>query len=138
LGSRKGPNERCRQETIFQLVLFKPTHYDDDGYPITWPRSQIPSNSLAALYGLGHDCQRRQVRGPDVEIVIKSLDETNTRVRPDRIIADFRRDGGKGLICLVGVQSNQFPRAVDIARHFLEARDLPSQEPPSRSGEGKP
>ncbi|CAN5175668.1 hypothetical protein BH10PSE6_BH10PSE6_59980 [soil metagenome] len=109
------------KRTTFQLVLIKPTHYDDDGYPITWLRSQIPSNSLAALYGLGNDCRRRQVLGPDVEIVITPLDETNTRVRPDRIIADFRRNGGRGLICLVGVQSNQFPRAVDLARHFLKA-----------------
>jgi len=105
----------------FQLVLIKPTHYDDDGYPITWLRSHIPSNTLAALYGLGEDCRRRQVLGPDVEIVIKPFDETNIRVRPDRIIADFRRNGGQGLICLVGVQSNQFPRAVDIARPFLKA-----------------
>src|SRR6185295_19693762 len=39
----------------------------------------------------------------------------------DRIIADFKRGGGKGLISLVGVQSNQFPHAVDLARKFLAA-----------------
>jgi hypothetical protein len=108
-------------KTTFQLVLIKPTHYDDDGYPITWLQSHIPSNTLAALYGLGEDCRRRQVLGPDVDIVIKPLDETNIRIRPDRIVADVRRSGGKALICLVGVQSNQFPRAVDLARQFLEA-----------------
>ena len=85
-------------QILFQLVLIKPTHYDDDGYPITWLKSLMPSNTLAALYGLGDDCLRRQVLGPDVEIVIKPLDEANTRVRPDRIIADFLRNGGKGLI----------------------------------------
>ena len=26
----------------FCLVLVKPTHYCDDGYPITWYRSAIP------------------------------------------------------------------------------------------------
>ena len=36
----------------FCLVLVKPSHYDDDGYVIQWHRSAIPSNSLAALYGL--------------------------------------------------------------------------------------
>ena len=41
------------KKTKFQLILIKPTHYDDDGYPITWLRSHIPSNTLAALYGLG-------------------------------------------------------------------------------------
>ena len=109
------PRHVQAEKTTFQLVLIKPTHYDDDGYPITWLQSHIPSNTLAALYGLGEDCRRRQVLGPDVDIVIKPLDETNIRIRPDRIVADIRRSGGKALICLVGVQSNQFPRAVDLA-----------------------
>src|SRR5690348_15073878 len=91
------------KKTRFQLILIKPTHYDDDGYPITWLRSHIPSNTLAALYGLGDDCRRRQVLGPDVEIVLKPFDETNTRVRPDRIARAIRRSGDKGLVCLVGV-----------------------------------
>ena len=39
----------------FQLVLIKPSHYDDDGYVIQWVRAFIPSNSLAALYGLAQD-----------------------------------------------------------------------------------
>ena len=111
----------CKSVLNFHLILIKPTHYDDDGYPITWLRSHIPSNTLAALYGLGEDCQQRQVLGPDVDILIKPFDETNIRVRPDRIVADIRRTGGKALICLVGVQSNQFPHAVDLARHFLKA-----------------
>src|SRR5690348_16915513 len=109
------------KKTCFELILIKPTHYDDDGYPITWLKSHIPSNTLAALYGLGDDCRQRQVLGADVEIVIKPFDETNTRVRPKRIVADVRKAGGKALICLVGVQSNQFPRAVDLARQFLKA-----------------
>src|SRR5712671_1610704 len=109
------------KSTIFHLVLIKPTHYDDDGYPITWLRSHIPSNTLAALYGLGEDCRKRQVLGPHVDIVIKPIDETNTRIRADRIAADIRRSGGRALICLVGVQTNQFPRAVDLARQFIAA-----------------
>ena len=109
------------KKTRFQLILIKPTHYDDDGYPITWLRSHIPSNTLAALYGLGNDWRRRQVLGPDDKIVLKPFDETNTRIRVDRLVRAFKRDGGKGLICLVGVQSNQFPHAVDLARKFLSA-----------------
>ena len=42
-------------------------------------------------------------------------------MRPDRIIRDIGRAGGKALIALVGVQTNQFPRAVDLARPFLAA-----------------
>ena len=33
----------------------------------------------------------------------------------------IKREGGRCLIGLVGVQSNQFPRAVDLARPFIEA-----------------
>ena len=105
-----------QKRTNFHLVLIKPTHYDDDGYPITWLRSHIPSNTLAALYGLGADCRQREIFGPNVDILIKPYDETNTRVQADRIAAEVRRSGGKALICMVGVQSNQFPRAVDLAR----------------------
>jgi hypothetical protein len=54
----------------FQLVLVKPSHYDDDGYVIRWWRAMIPSNSLAAVYGIAADCAERQVLGPDVAIVI--------------------------------------------------------------------
>ena len=101
--------------------MIKPTHYDDDGYPIQWFRSAIPSNTLACLNGLASDASRREVLGPDVEIRLHTYDETNRRVRPDRIIKMIRKAGGKALIGLVGVQSNQFPRAVDLARPFLAA-----------------
>src|ERR1700682_679320 len=106
---------------VFHLVLIKPTHYDDDGYPIQWFRSAIPSNTLACLNGLAEDLRRRHVLGPGGEIRIDTYDETNRRVRPDRIIRQIRRAGGRALIGLVGVQSNQFPRAVDLARRFIAA-----------------
>jgi radical SAM family protein len=61
------------------------------------------------------------VLGPNVEIRLHTYDETNRRVRPDRIIKLIRKQGGRALIGLVGVQSNQFPRAVDLARPFLAA-----------------
>jgi hypothetical protein len=105
----------------FHLVLIKPSHYDDDGYPIQWLRSAIPSNTLAALHGLAKDAQRRQLLGPDVAIALDAYDETNRRIRPDRIVRQIRRSGGRALIALVGVQTNQFPRAVDLARPFLAA-----------------
>src|ERR1700675_4400051 len=105
------------RQRLFHFVMIKPTHYDDDGYPIQWVRSAIPSNTLACLNGLAEDARTRQVLGPDVEIRLHTYDETNRRVRPDRIISMIRREGGRALIGLVGVQSNQFPRAVDPARH---------------------
>jgi tRNA A37 methylthiotransferase MiaB len=104
-----------------EFVMIRPSHYDDDGYPIVWWRGLIPSNSLAALNGIAHDCSERQVLGPDVAIKLNPIDETNRHVVPGRIIRDLRRRGVKGLIGLVGVQSNQFNHALDLAREFREA-----------------
>jgi len=107
----------------FCLVLIKPTHYCDDGYPIRWFRSAIPSNSLACLYGIAQDCAERRVLGDDVDIEIHALDESNTRIRPDRIAA-LVKAADAGMVMLVGVQSNQTPRALDIARP-LRAAGIP-------------
>ena len=103
---------------VFHVVLIKPTHYDDDGYPIRWVKAAIPSNTLASLNSLAEDAVRRQVLGPDVTIRLHTFDETNQRVYPSRLIRAIRKTGGRALIGLVGVQSNQFPRAVDVARPF--------------------
>jgi hypothetical protein len=106
---------------LFHFVMIKPTHYDDNGYPIQWLRSAIPSNTLACLNGLAEDARTREVLGEGVDIRLHTYDETNRRVRPDKIIRMVREEGGRVLIGLVGVQSNQFARAVDLARPFLAA-----------------
>jgi hypothetical protein len=105
----------------FQLILIKPSHYDDDGYVIRWWRALIPSNSLASVYGLALDSAERQVLGPDVAVDIDVIDESNTRVNIPKLIRRFRQHGNFGLLGLVGVQSNQYPRALDIARPFRDA-----------------
>ncbi len=106
---------------LFRVVLVKPSHYDDDGYVIRWFRSPMPANSLATVYGLVDDCAQRRVLGPDIDIDIVAIDETNTRVRVDRIIAAMRENGNFGFVGLVGVQSNQYPRALHIARPLRAA-----------------
>ena len=105
----------------FHLVLIKPSHYDDDGYVIRWWRAMIPSNSLAAVYGIAADCAERRVLGDDVDIEIDVIDETNTRVNIPALLARFQSNGNFGMVKLVGVQSNQYPRALDIARPFRAA-----------------
>ena len=105
----------------FHFVMIKPTHYDDHGYPIQWLRSAIPSNTLASLNGLAEAARDRNALGPDVRIHLHTYDETNRWIRPEKIARDIKREGGKALIALVGVQSNQFPRATDLARKFMKA-----------------
>src|SRR5260370_41230123 len=105
----------------FRLVLINPSHYDGDGYVIRWWRAMIPSNSLAAVYGIAADCAERQVLGPGVAIDIEAIDETSTRIDLPGLIRRFRRHGVFGVVALVGVQSNQYPRPLAIARPPREA-----------------
>ena len=105
----------------FQLILIKPSHYDDDGYVVQWLRSTMPSNSLAAVYSLAMDASERGVLGPDITIDVTAIDETNTRVRPAEIVKRIKSQGGFGMVGLIGVQSNEFPRAMDICRPLREA-----------------
>lgn len=81
----------------------------------------IPSNSLAALYGIAAECAERKVLGDDTAIDITVIDETNTRIDIAGLLAQFKRHDNFGMIALVGVQTNQYPRALDIARPFRDA-----------------
>ena len=105
----------------FDFVMIKPSHYDDDGYPIVWWRTILPSNSLAALNGLARDAATREILGPGVHFNLIPIDECNQHVVPQRIIRDLQRRDAKALIGLVGVQSNQFHHALDLAREFRAA-----------------
>jgi radical SAM superfamily enzyme YgiQ (UPF0313 family) len=105
----------------FRILLIKPSHYDEDGYVIQWLRSTMPSNSLACVNALACSAAERQILGPDVAICVDSIDETNTRVDVDRIIQQFTESDFLGFVGLVGVQSNEFPRAMDLARPIRAA-----------------
>ena len=104
--------------TTFHIEIVKPSHYDKDGYVIQWWKAWIPSNSMAALYGIAQKCADRRVLGEDVAIEVDAYDEMNVRIPVERIARRIRQPGHAGLVCMVGVQSNQFPRAMAIARQF--------------------
>ncbi|MGZ8998519.1 MAG: B12-binding domain-containing radical SAM protein [Allosphingosinicella sp.] len=102
----------------FDFVMIRPSHYDDDGYPIVWWRTLVPSNSLAAVNGIARDCVERQVLGPGVRINLVTIDETNTHIVPARIARAVQKRGARALIGMIGVQSNQYNHALDLARQF--------------------
>ncbi len=104
----------------FHVVLVKPSHYDDDGYVIQWRWALIASNSLSCLYALALEAKHNRALGEDTDIKIDAYDECNTVVPIERIARRLKKAGGHGIVCLVGVQSNQFPRALDIARQFRQ------------------
>lgn len=102
------------------LYLIKPSKYDDEGYVIRHWLGVVPSNTLATLYGLTEDVRRRRALGA-VEIEPHMLDETVQRVPVERICHAHRPPHTKVAVMLAGVQTNQFPRASDLAREFRRA-----------------
>lgn len=76
---------------------------------------------MACLYGLARDAAKQQVLGDDVQIELNAYDECHTVLPIKDIIRRINQPGASGLVCMVGVQSNQFPRAIDIARQFRNA-----------------
>ncbi|MDH3233190.1 MAG: radical SAM protein [Alphaproteobacteria bacterium] len=67
------------------------------------------------------DAAERRVLGDDTQIVVNAHDETNTVVPVARIIDRIKKGGGNGIVCMVGVQSNQFLRAMHLAQKFVAA-----------------
>ena len=106
-----------QQSEKFHIVLIKPSKYDDDGYLIRFWKGVLPSNTLNVLHGLTEDIIERRVFGK-LDIEVTTFDETAEKVPVGKIIRWSKSPGTKLLVCMVGVQTNQYPRAVDMARLF--------------------
>jgi radical SAM superfamily enzyme YgiQ (UPF0313 family) len=104
----------------FRIVLIKPSKYDDDGYVIRFWKGVLPSNTLNVLHGLTEEVKSSRVFG-DLGIEIVTFDETAEKLPVRKIIRWSRRASTKLVVGLVGVQTNQFPRAFDLARQFRAA-----------------
>jgi len=107
-----------RPTTRINVVLVKPSKYDDDGYIVRYRRGFLPSNTLACLCALTEDVRRRGVLGKDLRWDVEVLDDTVQEIPVDKISRKAQRRGSKTVVCLVGVQTNQFPRAADLAMAF--------------------
>ncbi|MGH7595855.1 MAG: B12-binding domain-containing radical SAM protein [bacterium] len=102
------------------IVFIKPSKYDDEGYVMRHFRGVLPSNTLACLYGLTEEVKRQKVLG-EVEIDITLLDEAIHKIPVTKFIKLGQRKNTKVVVCLAGVQTNQYPRATDLALQFREA-----------------
>ncbi|MEK6563248.1 MAG: radical SAM protein, partial [Candidatus Binatota bacterium] len=114
-----GPTPRLPYKR-FRIVLIKPSKYDDDGYVIRFWKGVLPSNTLSVLNGLTEEVKRSRVFG-DLRIEIVTFDETTEKIPVKNIIRWSRRPSTKLIVGLVGVQTNQFPRAFDLGRQFRAA-----------------
>lgn len=104
-----------------RLFLIKPSKYDDEGYVIRYWKGVLPSNTLSCLNGLSEGIRERGDLGKELLWDIHLIDDTVQGIPYKKIINESRNTETKTVICLVGVQSNQMPRASDIAMKFREA-----------------
>ncbi len=100
--------------SILHVYLIKPSKYDDEGYVIRHWRGIVPSNTLACLYGLTEHVRESGALAP-LELRVHAVDETVSKVPLRKIVRSHRPPRERAVACLVGVQSNQFERAADIA-----------------------
>ncbi len=103
-----------------QVILIHPSKYDDDGYVMRYVRGVLPSNTLAALVALTEQVTRSGELG-GVPVGITVLDEHVHRIDVRDLLRRYLRRGIRPVVALCGVQTNQFPRAADLALRFRAA-----------------
>ncbi len=99
------------------ITLVRPTNYTDDGYPIQMRVGVIRSNTLTHMSALARDL----VNYPffkGLPVRVRLIDEAIQRVPVKDIVRQSKRPGVKTIVMIVGVQSGQYPRALDIAAWF--------------------
>ncbi|MFC1561278.1 B12-binding domain-containing radical SAM protein [Candidatus Latescibacterota bacterium] len=104
-----------RKIKSLKIILIKPSKYDDDGFVVRYFKGVLPSNTLACMRSLTLKFKEKWEMEKNIQISIVLLDDIIDTI-PYKKIA--RRNKGNNLIVavLVGVQTNQFPRASDIAK----------------------
>ena len=102
-----------------RIVLVKPSQYDDDGYVTRFWKGVLPSNTLSVLRGLTEDIKERRAFG-DIAIQVDTFDEVAQKVPVAQIVKWSRHPSTKLVVCLVGVQTTQFPRALALGKQFRE------------------
>ncbi len=103
----------------FHVILIKPSRYDDDGYVVSWFRGVLVSNSMAVMNALTEQAEREKTLGPDVEIITHFYDETVRKIPVERLAREVESGDDRAIVCMVGVQTNQFTRAVDLGKEFM-------------------
>lgn len=110
-------SSQAHKYRTLRIVFVKPSQYDDDGYVIRFWKGVLPSNTLSVLRGLTEDVVNRGVLG-DIAVQLDTFDEVAQKVPVKRIIKWSRQPGTKLVVCLVAVQTPQFPRALDFGKQF--------------------
>ncbi len=106
-------------QTIRSLVvaLIQPSRYDEDGFVIRYLKGVLPSNTLACLRSLTLDFAPSWKSEKGITVSVEAFDEMVERI-PVRKLSRMNRGNCRVVAALVGVQSNQYPRASDLAKEL--------------------
>jgi hypothetical protein len=99
------------------VTLIRPTNYTDDGYPIKTRVGVIRSNTLTQIGTLVGDLVNEPFLN-GITLNIRKIDEAIDWIPVKEIVQHSKLPGVKSIVMLVGVQSNQYPRALDIGSKF--------------------
>ncbi|MBI4417245.1 MAG: radical SAM protein [Ignavibacteriales bacterium] len=100
------------------VTLIRATNYTDDGYPIKMKVCVIRSNTLTQMATLTRDIVN-DLFFAGIRVNVRTVDEAYENVPRKEIVKRSKERGVRAIVMLVGVQSNQFPRAQDVASWFL-------------------
>ena len=100
------------------ITLVRATNYTDDGYPIRTRVGIIRSNTLTQMGTLARALATRPFFD-GVSLSVRMIDEAIEKVPAAGILRRSGMPGVRTIVMIVGVQTNQFPRAQDIASWFL-------------------
>jgi radical SAM superfamily enzyme YgiQ (UPF0313 family) len=99
------------------VTLIRPTNYTDDGYPIKTRIGVIRSNTLTQISTLVNDLVNEPFfKGMTLDV--RKIDEAIEWIPVKENVHHSKEPGVKSIVMLVGVQTNQYPRALDIASKF--------------------
>lgn len=101
------------------IVYIAPARYDDDGYVHRYFRGVVPSNSLSVMVSVTRAMAERNPF-PGVEIEVLGFDDSVQSVPWKKLAKLNRREDTKVIIGFAGVQTGQFPRAVDLCMKCKE------------------
>jgi radical SAM superfamily enzyme YgiQ (UPF0313 family) len=102
------------------VVFIRPSRYDEYGYVVRFWRGVLPSNTLCCLESLTRGVAEKGDLGPDVQVTVDAFDDTVQRIPIRRLAKINRRSDTTVVVGFVGVQTNQFTRASDLALELRE------------------
>ena len=113
-----------RGRKVLNVVIIKSSRYDsEDGFVWRNWKAILPSNTQATIYSLVKDIQTNWRLGMKTVIITREYDETVQDVNPARITRLCNTFSAQTLVMVVGVQTNEFARASDVALDF-QARGI--------------